>query len=91
MDVYVVHVLSPEEMDPGIVGDLRLIDCEDADIAEISVSAPLLKRYKATLETFVGGAQDFCSRRGMVYLLANSQTSVDDLVGKYLRRRGLVR
>ena len=41
--------------------------------------------------TFVSGAQEFCNRRGMNYLLANNQTPVKDLIGSYLRRRGLVR
>ncbi|HEY2148041.1 MAG TPA: DUF58 domain-containing protein, partial [Pirellulales bacterium] len=31
MDVYVVHVLSAEEIEPEIKGDLRLVDCEDGD------------------------------------------------------------
>ncbi len=91
MDVYVIHVLSQEELDPDVKGDLKLVDCEDQDIAEITVSAPLLARYKSTLNAFVGGAQEFCNRRGMNYLLANNQTPVKDLIGSYLRRRGLVR
>jgi hypothetical protein len=91
MDVYVVQVLSQEEIDPDVKGDLRLVDCEDADIAEVTVSAPLIARYKATLNAFVGSAQEFCNRRGMNYLLANNQTPVKDLIGSYLRRRGLVR
>jgi uncharacterized protein (DUF58 family) len=91
MDVYVIHVLSQEELDPDVIGDLKLVDVEDRDIAEITVSAPLLARYKSTLNAFVSGAQEFCNRRGMNYLLANNQTPVKDLIGSYLRRRGLVR
>jgi uncharacterized protein (DUF58 family) len=91
MDVYVIHVLSQEELDPDVKGDLKLVDIEDRDIAEITVSAPLLARYKSTLNAFVSGAQEFCNRRGMNYLLANNQTPVKDLIGSYLRRRGLVR
>ena len=44
-------------------------------MAEITVSAPLLKRYKQTLAAFVDGAREFCTRRGMTYLLANNQTA----------------
>jgi uncharacterized protein (DUF58 family) len=91
MDVYVIHVLSQEELEPDVKGDLKLVDCEDQDEAEISVSAPLLARYKATLNAFTGGAQEFCSKRGMNYLLANNQTPVKELIANYLRRRGLVR
>lgn len=91
MDVYVIQVLSDEEINPQIKGDLKLVDCEDRDIAEISASAPLLARYQKTLAAFVDGAREFCSRRGMNYLLANNQVPVDQLVAGYLRRRGLVR
>ena len=67
------------------------MDCEDDDVAEISASAPLLKRYQKTLAAFVEGAREFCNRRGMNYLLANNQLPVDQLVSSYLRKRGLVR
>ena len=30
VDVYVIHVLSQEEIDPDVKGDLKLVDCEDA-------------------------------------------------------------
>lgn len=91
MDVYVIQVLSQEELDPELQGDLRLVDCEDGDVAEISVSAPLLKRYRETLAAFTAGARDFCTRRGMSYLLAENRLPVDQLVANYLRKRGLVR
>jgi hypothetical protein len=90
-DVYVIHVLSPAELEPDVKGDVKLIDCEDRDIAEISVSRPLLDRYKRTLAAFVDGAREFCTRRGMTYLMTGSQTPVEQIVSNYLRARGLVR
>jgi uncharacterized protein (DUF58 family) len=91
MDVYVIQVLSAEEVDPDIKGDLKLVDCEDSDIAEITASAPLIARYKRTLNAFVDGARTFCNRRGMNYLLARNDVPVDQLVSGYLRKRGLVK
>jgi uncharacterized protein (DUF58 family) len=91
MDVYVIQVLSTEEIDPDIKGDLKLLDCEDADVAEITASAPLIARYKRTLNAFVDGARTFCNRRGMNYLLARNDLPVDQLVSGYLRKRGLVK
>ena len=85
MDPYIVQVLSEEEVEPDVKGDLRLVDCEDADEAEITVSLPLLNRYKQTLSAFVGGLQEFCMRRGMGYLLARSNQPVDQMVSGYLR------
>jgi hypothetical protein len=91
MDVYVVQILSQEELTPEVQGDLRLIDCEDDDVAEITVSAPLLRRYQQTLSAFVEGAKSFCIRRGISYLLAPNHVPVDRVLNKYLRLRGLVR
>jgi uncharacterized protein (DUF58 family) len=91
MDVYVLHILSPEELNPDIKGDLKLIDCEDDDIAEVTISRPLLEKYKRTVAAFVDGAREFCVRRGMTYLMASTDTSVETLVANYLRKRGLVR
>jgi uncharacterized protein (DUF58 family) len=91
MDVYVLHVLCPEELNPEIKGDLKLIDCEDDDVAEVTISRPLLDKYKRTLASFLDGAREFCTRRGMSYLMTSTETQVETLVANYLRRRGLVR
>ena len=91
MDIYVIQILSAEEVDPDIRGDLRLVDSEDGDVAEITVSGPLMKRYKETLAAMVNSAREFCSRRGMTYLFAKNDIPVEELVTGYLRQRGLVR
>lgn len=91
LDIYLIHVLSQEEIDPDITGDLKLIDCEDQDFAEISVSQRLIDRYRQTLATFIEQARDFSSRRGIVYTMTSTERSVDRLVSRYLRQRGLVR
>ena len=91
MDIYVIHVLSQEEVNPELVGDLRLVDAEDDDIAEITVSAPLLKRYKDNLNAFVGGMKEWCTKRGITYIFTTNQNPFDKLILNYLRERGLVR
>ncbi|NIL97787.1 MAG: DUF58 domain-containing protein [Planctomycetales bacterium] len=91
MDIYIIHVLSREEMDPGIQGELRLVDCEDAEVAEVTASAPLLARYRETLNAFLEGAREFCTRRGMSYVLAPNEVAIEEFVAQYLRRQGLVR
>jgi uncharacterized protein (DUF58 family) len=91
LDIYVIQILSHEEIDPEIVGDLKLVDIEDEDVAEITVSAPLLKRYKQNLAVFRAALHQFCSRRGITYLFTSNQVPFDRLVLTYLRQRGLVK
>ena len=91
MDVYVIHLLSEEEIHPDVAGDLKLVDCEDNDQAEITVSRPLLDRYERTLASFISAAQSFCAKRNVMYMMTSTETPVETLVGNYLRQRGLVR
>ncbi len=91
LDIFLVHILSPEELEPNIKGDLKLVDCEDEDIREVSVSAALLQRYQATLNAFIQEAKSFCNRRSINYISARSDQSADYMVQHYLRARGLLR
>lgn len=90
-DVYAIQVLSPQELEPDITGDLKLLDVEDADAAEITVSAPLLRRYKQNLAAYVDQLRTFCARREIVHMTVRTDTPVDALVLDYLRKRGMLR
>jgi uncharacterized protein (DUF58 family) len=91
LDTYVVQVLSPAELEPELVGDLKLVDCEDGDVAEITVSRPLLDRYKANLQAFCESLRDYCNQRGISYVMAPTSHPFEALILSYLRQRGLVR
>jgi uncharacterized protein (DUF58 family) len=91
LDIYVLQVLSQEEIEPDVVGDLKLVDIEDEDVAEVTVSAALLDRYKKNLAAFRAGLAEFCTRRGASYLFTSNQVPFERLVFTYLRQRGLVR
>jgi uncharacterized protein (DUF58 family) len=90
-DLFVIQVLSPQELDPGITGDLRLKDIEDGDRTDVTVSAPLLKKYKQNLAAYTAQAREFCGRRDIVLMTVSSQTPVETLTLEVLRRRGLLR
>lgn len=93
LDVYAIQLLAPQEVEPvkgNIVGDLRLRDVEDGDIAEISVSQPLLKRYKANLQAYCNHVREQSLRRGIAYMVSETSVPFEDLVMKYLRQRGLL-
>ncbi len=90
-DLFVMQVLSPQELDPSLAGDLRLKDLEDGDRADITVSAPLLKKYKQNLAAYTTRLREFCARRDITQMTVRSDTPMDTLILDYLRRRGLVR
>ncbi len=90
-DVYAMQVLSPDEIDPPLTGDLRLTDIEDDDAAEVTVSRALLNRYQHNLQEYCGGLKEYCTRRGINYLFTSTAVPFDQIILSYFRKRGLVK
>ncbi|HOD81992.1 MAG: hypothetical protein BWX88_04394 [Planctomycetes bacterium ADurb.Bin126] len=90
-DLYAIQVLSPQEIQPELTGDLRLVDVEDGEIAEITVTAPLMTHYRRMLAAYCDQLDRFCARRGAAYVRASSADSVETLVLTTLRKRGLLK
>jgi uncharacterized protein (DUF58 family) len=91
MEVYAIQILSPEEIDPALQGDLRLVDVEDDDLAEITVTPALIKRYRSNLAAYQHALTDFCRQRGIQFISASTAEAFEKLVLTQLRQRGLVR
>ena len=91
-DLFALQVLSPQEADPASVlkGDLKLVDLEDADEAEVSVNGRLIERYKANLNAYCLALKQFVSRRGGAYLFTTTDVPFETVVLNYLRERGLL-
>lgn len=90
-DLYAVQILSPEEIDPPLVGDLRLQDVEDGDVAEVTISRALINRYKQNLQGWCSHLKEYCTRRGINYMFTSTQQPFDQVVLSYFRRRGLLK
>jgi len=91
MEVFLLHLLSPEELDPTLQGDLKLVDCEDHDETEVTITRAMLKRYQQTLAAFIAEAKMFAAQRGITYLSLRSDDPIERIVTQYLRLHGVVR
>ena len=90
-DLYAIHVLAPEEIEPDISGDLKLLDSETKALAEISVSGALLKRYKENRDGFCAAIRQFCLARGIGHFLVSSAAPIEQLTLEVLRKGGMLR
>ena len=90
-EIVLLHVLSPQEIKPTIVGDLSLEDCEDGQVTEVSITAGLLKRYEANLKALVGGLREYSRTRGLAYFFIPTSTPVEQVILNSMRRTGVVR
>jgi len=89
--VALIQVLDEEEINPTLVGDLRIIDSETNEAKEMSVNPALLARYKAALDAFCGEIETFSNRYGLDYLRTSTSMPFEDVILKYLRQGGLIK
>lgn len=86
-ELIVLHVLSPDELDPQLEGDLRLVDVETGDGVDVTVDLPTLDAYKARLSAWKAGFADLAAKRRASYVDLPSDANLADLMFNELRRR----
>jgi uncharacterized protein (DUF58 family) len=86
-ELIVLHVLSPQELDPPLEGDLRLIDSETGDGIDVTVDLATLDAYKARLADWKAGLADLAAKRRASYVDLSSDVNLADLMFAELRRR----
>jgi uncharacterized protein (DUF58 family) len=89
-EVTLVQVLSPDEIDPFLEGDLRLIDTETEAAEEVSEVEGLSADYRERLSDHTEAIRRFCMDRGVNFLQVPSTLSVEDVILRSLRTAGLV-
>jgi uncharacterized protein (DUF58 family) len=90
-EVFVLHVVSEDELDPSLQGDLTLVDAEGGDTREVSLDRWALERYQERLRQHFEEAERFCSRHGIDYLRTSTAIPFQDLILRHLRRGGFLR
>ena len=62
-----VHILGPEEIRPGLEGEVRLLDTETGEQREVEMSPGLLRAYEEALRDFTAGLREACHKHGFAY------------------------
>jgi uncharacterized protein (DUF58 family) len=90
-EVAIVHVMSPDEIDPPLAGDLKLIDVETGSAQEVSIDGGLRDAYRARVTVWRNEAQAFCRARGVRYLAVQTDRPWDEVVLYDMRKAGMVK
>jgi uncharacterized protein (DUF58 family) len=83
--VNAVQILAPEELDPSVFGDLRLIDSENGGVQEVTFGKYRLKAYQQSVASYIQRLREFCQGRGVAFFSVSSATDLNDLLLKQLR------
>lgn len=90
-EITVMHILAPQELEPELDGDFKLVDVESGAPIEISADLDLLRRYREHLTTWRSEIETFCNGRGITYLAVNTAVPVEEFVLNQMRKRGVLR
>lgn len=89
-EIAILHILSPDEVTPSVRGDFKLVDSETGESQEVSIDTNALELYRREFNAWQHGLLEFCQRRAINYIQIDTDSSFEDLVLHYMRRRGLV-
>jgi uncharacterized protein (DUF58 family) len=90
-ELTLVHVLSPDEVEPPLAGDLRLLDVETGDPQEVTIDGRMRTLYRRRLLDWQEEARTTCRRRDALYVPVQTSTPLERLLLRDLRRVGLLR
>lgn len=90
-EIAVVHLLSPDEVNPVLTGDLQLMDIESNAAQDVSVDQGMRDLYINRLIAWRDEIGAFCLKRGIHYATVETSTQWEELILFELRRLGVVK
>jgi len=84
--VDLVQILAPEELSPTAFGDLRLVDSETGAMQEVTFGRYRLKAYQQTVQNYLQRLREYCQARGINFFSVSSNTVLEELLLKQLRK-----
>ena len=90
-EVGIIHVLSPDEVEPPLAGDLRLIDVETGAAQEVTIDGGMRQLYVERVQAWRDGIRAECIKRGVHYLPVTTDYAWEKVILYDLRRLGVVK
>jgi len=90
-EVAIIHLLSPDEVTPPLAGDLSLIDIETGITQEVTVDANMRAIYQQRLIGWLDSIRNDCARKGIHYLMVETDIPFEKVILFELRKLGIVR
>ena len=90
-EVSLLHLLAPDEIDPPLAGDMRLIDAETSDPQDVTLDGGLRDLYRQRVSVWRDEIEHHCLKRRINYIPITTDLGWDEVVLYHLRRRGLIK
>ncbi len=74
--MYLLRILTPEEIEPQRGGMVRLVDSETGETRNLELSDHAVSAYKQALRQQESALREFCWQRGAGYCRTDTETSL---------------
>lgn len=78
--IILCHILSSEELNPQLEGNLRLIDSETDEHMDILTGTDAINLYNKALSHFINTMKEICTKYKADYMLLNSGKPVEQIL-----------
>jgi len=85
-DVFVIHIASARDRDPGAFGEVRFMDAETGELREVEVTPRLAAAYVKAWDAHASELEHFCGRYAIGYVRADAERPFEDIILKAFRQ-----
>jgi hypothetical protein len=89
-EVGIIHILSPDEVEPPLNGDLRLVDAETGAGQDVTIDGAMRNLYERRLQNWRRDLAAYCLSRDVHYLALETAMPWENVILYELRRIGVV-
>jgi len=90
-DVFNVHILTPEELNPQFPDEAMLVDSESGNSQRLRISPNLLTAYEAEMQKLREGIEAYGSRYGWGYVQTQTPIPFEDLIIEIFKQDRFIR
>jgi uncharacterized protein (DUF58 family) len=79
-DVFVVHIASQADRNPGSLGEVRFVDAETGELRDVEVTPALARAYEEVWDAHAAELELFCGRYNLGYVRADAERAFEQII-----------
>jgi uncharacterized protein (DUF58 family) len=85
-DIYICHILAPQEINPSLESSIRLVDSETGEFMDVSITPQLMKTYRKSFSDYISEIEGMCFKRGINYIRMNTSIPIEQMIKMVVER-----
>lgn len=88
---HIVQLHNESDANPGLLGDVEVLDVESGRLQKLTVTEQMLKNYRTRFAEFLTSIGTYCNRYSIGCTISSTDITFDELILSMLRSSGIAR